>query len=255
MDNRLGREQGQFFDYLLDRSSDALSIIVDDARVGAKKRMGIYHYAYRASLSGVLSDNHERLARYMGPHFDDAAQAYIAEYPSTTRNLRYYGDGFADFLAQKYPDNPELGELARLDWRLRHAFDAEDAVPLDAARIGELGDAWIEMPLRLHPAASIIHVKHNIVALWTPLSKEEYVPPLERLPAPMPILIWRQDYQPSFRSITADEATALSLLHSPMSFTMLSEQMIARLGEDQVAISLGTWLGRWLAEGLLVPAS
>lgn len=233
----------------------AEALIVDDARVGATKRLDIYRNNYRASLTGVLADHFERLHGYLGDEqFDNVAAAYLAAHPSTTRNLRYYGGDLPAFLARHFPDDGELAEIAALDWALRHAFDAADAAPLDAARVGALGEGWIEAGLTLHPSARLLAMRHNSAAIWSALSAEEAPPEVVRVDPSVMMLVWRNGLQPQFRSLSPEEGSALVAIADGASFTDLSAATIASLGEAAAMEALAVWLCQWLGDGVLILA-
>lgn len=255
MPEKLREVQQRFLAGIIAGDAAAEALIVDDERVGARKRLDIYRNNYRASLTGVLSDHFERLHAYLGDEqFDTVAGAYLEANPSTTRNLRYYGGAFSEFLARHFPDDGELAELAAIDWALRSAFDAPDTPVLDAAMVGELGDAWIGRPLTLHPAATLLTVRFNSAALWSALDAEEEPPALVAFAEPVTLLVWRNRQQTSFRSLSAGEADALSLLAAGANFTALSAHVIERVGEAAAMEELAVWLGQWLADGVLVLA-
>lgn len=255
MPEALREVQRRFLAGIIAGDAGAEALIVDDRRVGARKRLDIYRNNYRASLIGVLSDHFERLHAWLGDaQFDNVAAAYMTAHPSGTRNLRYYGGAFPEFLAEHFPDDGELAELAEIDWALRSAFDAADVAVLDAARVGELGDAWIEQPLALHPAVQLLPVRFNSAALWSALDAEVEPPELSRFAEPVTLLVWRNRQQTSFRSLSAGEADALSLLAAGASFTALSAHVIERVGEAAAMEELAVWLGQWLADGVLIPA-
>jgi len=249
----LAAVQNEFFDYILGRSDGALGLIVDDEKVGAEKRMNIYHNAYRASLAGVLADHFERVYRYIGDaQFNEVARAYIANYPSKVRNLRYYGESFPAFLSKCHPRDPELAELAQIDWHLRYAFDAADEKSLDAVRIGALGEEWTTTSLSLHPTATLMRAQYNIIAIWTALDRDDDVPDCTALTEALPILVWRNEMQPHFRSLSHDEATALALLEDGTSFDHICEH-IAEISDENAAIeTLSRWLALWLADGVII---
>ncbi len=253
MHDTLAEVQRRFLAGIIEGDAGAEALIVDDDRVGAQKRLDIYRNNYRSSLTGVLADHFERLHAWLGDEqFDNVADAYVTLNPSATRNLRYYGAGFPGFLAEHYPDDTEMAELARIDWALRAAFDAPDVALLDAAAVGALGDAWIERRLTLHPSAALLAVRYNVAALWTALDADEEPPEPAELPEPATLLVWRNGQQPNFRSLSAIEASALQLLDNRASFTDLSADIIERIGEAAAMEELATWLGQWLADGVLV---
>ena len=204
-------------------------LIIDDNRVGATRRLGIYRNNYRASLTGVLADHYERLAAYLGEdQFGRLADAFVAAHPSAWRNLRYYGSELAAFLAEHYPEDGELAELAALDWALRDAFDAADAVPLDGAAVAALGEQWIERRLALVPSAHRLTVRHNVAAIWNALEAEEVPPGAARGEAPETILVWRST-QPQFRTLSDDEAAALERIAGQAGLSRNMAEMTGRM--------------------------
>lgn len=247
--------QARFLAGVIGGDAGAEALIVDDNRVGAARRLDIYRNNYRASLRDVLADHYERVHAWLGDdQFDNLAAAYADANPSRTRNLRYYGGEFPAFLARHYPADGELAELAELDWTLRGAFDAADAVSLDAATVGALGDAWVERRLTLHPSARLVTQYHNSRAIWSALDAGETPPDAALLAVPASLLVWRLDTRAQFRTLAEDEARALALLALGASFTDLSVDTIDRLGEAGAMEVLAAWLGRWLADELLVLA-
>jgi hypothetical protein len=255
MPETLREMQRRFLAGIVGDDGEAKELIVDDDRVGARRRLDIYRNNYRASLTGVLADHYERLHAYLGDEqFDNVAQAYVTAHPSTTRNLRYYGEALPAFLAKHFPADGELAELAALDWALRHAFDARDTAMLDAAAVGALGDAWIEQRLGLHPSVRLLRVRFNVAALWSALDAEQEPPEPVAFASPVALLVWRSGQQPSFRSLPEAEADALARFEAGSSFTELSAHVIAAMGETGAMESLAAWLGRWLADGVLILA-
>jgi len=255
MPEALRETQRRFLAAIVSGDAEAEVLIVDDARVGASRRLGIYRNNYRTSLTGVLADHFERVLAYLGDEqFDPVASAYLDAYPSTTRNLRYYGEKLPAFLARHFPNDAELSEIAALDWALRHAFDAADTPPLDAARVGALGDGWIEAGLALHPSVRLLDMRHNSAAIWSALSAEDAPPAVTPVDPPITVLVWRDGLQPRFRSLPADEADAFATIEAGASFTGLSARIIGLLGEAAAMASLAAWLGQWLADGVLVLA-
>lgn len=247
--------QARFLAGVMSGDAEAEALIVDDNRVGAARRLDIYRNNYRASLRDVLADHFERVHAWLGDdQFDNLADAYVTAHPSRTRNLRYYGGEFPAFLAQHYPADGELAELAALDWALRRAFDAADAAPLDAAAVGALGEGWIDRRLTLHPAAQVLRQCHNSRAIWSALDEGEAPPDAVLLAVPVRLLIWRRGVQSQFRTLSEGEADALALLEAGASFTDLSAATIAGLGEDAAMQALAGWLAQWLADGVLVLA-
>ncbi|AHE56129.1 DNA-binding domain-containing protein [Sphingomonas sanxanigenens] len=228
--------------------------VSDGPHADAKRRLGIYRNAYRLTLRGAIRHNHRRCAAWLGDdRFDRAADDYATATPSPFRNLRDYGGGFATFLAVRFPDHPDIAELAALDWAIDAAFDGPDAAALDAAAVTALAtDAWIERPLALHPAASLVEATHNLAPVWRALEAGETPPAMVPLGRRAVLLVWRMDGQPHFRTLDENEGEALRHVAVGASFAAICAMLEKRLGAEEATTAAGTMLGGWLRDGVLV---
>lgn len=221
-----------------------------DADAPVTGRLGIYHHAYRARLSEVLADTYAKTWLYLGSDtFDAHARDHAVAHPPTARSLNRYGEGFTDTLRALYPDNPELHELAQLDWDLRTRFDGADVPALDAATAPGAGP-WLARAGVLHPSALLRMLTTNAVALWNAIHADEDVPEAMALPAPASLLVWRKGHQPHFRTLGGQEAVFIHLLQAGASV----EQACARLhalGAMPGTELLAQWLAGLLQDGLV----
>ena len=116
--------QNDFRQWLL--SGDA-----DDARVfGERATLGldIYQNNYRTQLIRCLGVSYPAITRWLGDDaFREAAIAHIETHPPRGWTLDTYGKDFEDTLSTLYPHNPDLHELAWIEWALSEAFVAPDA--------------------------------------------------------------------------------------------------------------------------------
>ncbi|MFZ2988923.1 DUF692 family multinuclear iron-containing protein, partial [Ideonella sp.] len=218
----------------------------------APQRLAIYHQAYRARLAEVLADSFARTCAYMGSEgFDEQARIYAVQHPPLERSLSRYGAGFPAFLADTFPANPELHELAQLDWDLRSRFDGPDWPALDAE--GALQDAassWLQRPAPLHPSLTMRPVQTNVVQIWKALEADEDVPEAVLQPEPLTLMSWRKGLQPQFQTLDTEQARFVAELANGASI----EQTCASLAGSpalQDPQQLGRWLRHWLDEGLL----
>lgn len=249
----LARTQRAFLGQLTGDDGDAPGVS-DGPHADAERRIGIYRNAYRLTLRGAIRHNHRRCAAWLGDRrFDAAADDYAAATPSPCRNLRDYGGGFAAFLAARFRDDPDIAELAALDWAIDAAFDGPDAPPLDGAAVAALatGD-WIERPLALHPAASLVTATHNLAPVWRALEAGETPPAMLPLGRRGALLVWRMDEQPHFRTLDEIEEEALRHIAAGASFAAICAMLEKRLGADEATSLAGTMLGGWLRDGVLV---
>ncbi|MDP2369551.1 MAG: DNA-binding domain-containing protein [Rhodoferax sp.] len=216
------------------------------------QRLGIYHHAYRARLIEVLADSFAKTYLFMGSDsFDRDAMAYAVAHPPTQRSLNRYGAEFPDYLAALYPGNPELFELAQLDWDLRTCFDGPDKPALDAASAGrDSHQAWLDRGQPLHCSVRLRHVHTNVVKLWQAIDADEEVPPAVHHDHATSLLVWRKQLQPHFQTLEPDQGLFVRHLANGASINAACAELAdtATLPDPQ---RLGLWLRNWLQEGWL----
>lgn len=256
MNSALEALQSDMQQHLLGHDSDIASALRPGG-IGIARRLAIYHRAYRMRLLDTLHDSFGHTLMYLGDeHFDRAALAYIESHPSQHTSLRDYGDTFAPWLSQQFTCDAELGELAALDWALRHAFDGPDAAVIGLADLALVpANAWGGLRLVLHPTYARLRLHHNALALWHALDQDQTPPAAAALTEPGELLIWRRSEQPHFRSLKAYEAAALDAVNAGLSFAEVGAQLSAHFAGQQDALELAAELGallrRWVDEGLL----
>jgi hypothetical protein len=242
--------QTAFHDHLLDRASTIADAVVEGGRADTAHRLHIYHHAYRARLQDNLRDAFEKTWAYLGDDaFDAAALAFVEAHPPTHRNLRWHGAEFPDDLAARFPQDPDIAELALIDWQLRRAFDGPNADPLAPEALGAAD--WERVGFRFVPTLFLAPLHTNSAAIWHALDQDQPPPAAAPLPAATWLLIWRKAWQPHFRSIDAEEYAALVQLLAGGTFAQLCAALGARLGDEAGAAQAGAWLGRWLQDGLI----
>jgi hypothetical protein len=225
-----------------------------EARRGSipgERRLGIYHSAYRARLREALGTVFERTWAYLGDGaFDAQCTRQIAASRSTHPNLRDYGKTFPDLLRHTLADDPDVAELATMDWHIHTAFDAPDAAPLAADQMSTLGESeWTQVRFTFHPSVSIVLFDWNVLEVWHALDHGIRPPRARRLEVPLAHLFWRSALQVHFRTLEPAEHLILQRLIDGLRFADACEQA-ARDNPDAVR-QVGSWLGRWLADELL----
>lgn len=214
-------------------------------------RLRIYHHAYRARLAEVLADTYAKTALYMGSDtFETHARDYAVAHPPCTRSLNRYGDGLVHALRTAYPDNPELHELAQLDWDLRTRFDTADMAVLDLDSAPTCGD-WTTRADVLHPSALLRTVTTNVVSLWNAIHADDDVPESTALPAPATLLVWRKGHQPHFQTVEGAQAAWLGHLHAGASVQDACAALLEAGQWSGDASVLGPWLAQLLNNGLV----
>ncbi|WP_310389992.1 DNA-binding domain-containing protein [Roseateles sp.] len=248
--------QAEFQAHLLDQPQH-FAAAVKLGGMGVERRLAIYHQAYRARLVETLQDSYGHTVTYLGEDwFESEARAYLIAHPSTQPSLRWFGAAFPAWLAERRPGDPDIAELAALDWALRGAFDAADAPVLTAADLGALpAEAWATLVFALPPSYRRLRLTHNTLAIWQALDQDDVPPAAEALGHELDVLIWRRGSSPHFRSLGALEAAALDGLAGGQSFAALCETLSERFPEADIASEAGSLLRRWVEEELLSFAS
>jgi len=245
----LAELQRGFSDWLVDASTDFA------ARIGCRATAGlnVYQNNYRSQLVSCLGETFEQLHAWLGDEaFVEAARTHIQRNPPHGWTLGIYGAGFDRTLAALYPEDPEVVELAGLEWALAQAFtgpDADGIAPEDLAVID-----WGSARLLCAPTTRMAAATTNAGAIWSALAGRAEPPMPARLPEPGVMLVWRQALTPCFRTIEADEGRALALIQAGNSFGELCEDLVARAGEAGVQ-QAGFMLGQWLRDGVVIGAS
>lgn len=214
-------------------------------------RLPIYHHAYRARLAEVLADTYAKTCLYMGSDsFDEHARAFAVAHPPQTRSLNRYGEGLVEALRVQYPHNPELHELAQLDWDLRTRFDSADVPTLETVA-AQASDTWTTRAGVLHPSALLRTITTNVVGVWNAIHTDDDVPEAVTLSAPATLLVWRKGYQPHFRTIDGAEAAWVQALCAGASVHDACTAMLGSgLWQGDPTV-LGGWLAQLLDDGLV----
>lgn len=239
--------QRNFRAALLGEADDAAAHFDNDT---ARRGLAVYYNAYRVQLVDSLRETFEQLDAWLGSEaLADAALVHVSENPPHGWTLGVYGEGFDKTLARLYPDDPEVAELAWLEWTLSMAFTGQDAAALAPDTLPQIN--WDEARLDFAPTLQMGAATTNVGALWSALSAGEVPPAAECLPAPAWLLVWRQDYSPSFRTIDQDEQRALAQMLSGATFGELCLALVERWGAEEGVSRAGKFLGQWLHDGLV----
>jgi hypothetical protein len=229
-------------------SGDA--IVATDLRGDPAAGLAVYHNAYRVQLIECLRDTYEKLSAWLGDDaFEAAARRHIETNPPQSWTLADYGGNFADTLIALYPEDPEVLELAWLDWTLRRAFDGANADPVNPGQLGDID--WDAAVFTFVPTLTLGSVTTNCAALWSAMAAEQMPPAVMRLLAASDLLVWRRDLSPQFKTLSALEAHALRLGLAGTPFGEICQFALHAAGESQAAAVTSQLLATWLRDGIV----
>lgn len=212
--------------------------------------MAVYANNYRAQLLASLGETYEKTRLWLGDDaFDAAASRYVDANPPASWTLDAYGESFIQQLENEYSIDPEIAELAWLDWQLRRAFAGPDAV---AVQVGELvADDWERVEFDFVPTLRIRRMRSNAVAIWRAIADGVDPPVSMFVEDGVGARVWRQGLSPRFASMTADETACLDLALAGASFGEICTWLGRTHEGEQAARIAGGCLGAWTAEGMI----
>ena len=260
MKSALAQLQSDFQAYLVDTAKGAAfkNRIVNDAKVGVKKRLSIYADAYRLRIIEALATSYPKLKALLGDDlFDATARTYIDTYPSTYRNMRWVGDKMQTHLITTMPQHPIAAEMATFEWALGLAFDAEDTPVLQLQDLSTLApEAWADLQLAFHPSVQLLSLKWNVLLVWQALDEEESPPSAMQINEPC--LVWRANMSSHYQSLDQIEAQAIAWINKAVnntaSFGELCEWLQNNSSEHEATMQAAQFLSGWLNQGLIAKA-
>jgi hypothetical protein len=98
---------------------DVERVVLPSARLSGNERIEIYHDAYRARLVECLADDYPALRHAIGEErFEALCHAYMAEHPSRSPNLNFFGRHMSAFCRTSGAVPEWASDLAALEWAL-----------------------------------------------------------------------------------------------------------------------------------------
>jgi hypothetical protein len=251
--SNLAQLQNDFQAYLLDgnKGTAFTKKIVNDKKVGVKKRLGIYADAYRLRIVEALSNAYPILKALLGDDlFEKVALGYVEQYPSTYRNMRWVGDQMASHLQLTLPQYPIAAEMAQFEWALSLAFDAEDAPVLVLQDLAVIPpENWGDLRFKFHPAVQLLSPKYNVLLVWRALNVDEAPPKVTQINESY--VVWRKELSSHYRSLEHAEYAAIQQMMAGDSFAELCENLQENASEDAATMQAAQYLAAWLNEGLM----
>lgn len=245
--------QHEFMGHVLDENRPLPASWADRMRAG----LDVYRNAYRTRLVDALRETFEQTAKWIGEEsFRAAAAHYLISAPPGGWTLDLVGDGFAEILEALFANDPDVADLAWLEWAMHCAFTGADDPPLDAAGFAAASsrfaeDDWAEMTLRFVPTLQVRRVRTDCGSLWRAL-KNGTVPTTESIEAQRALcVVWREDQSPVFRLFNWQEGRCLEAMFDGAAFGSICADLAVGGEDTSAAASAGEMLLVWLRLGLI----
>ena len=237
---KLGDFQQQFRAWLETGDPDRAPGLGNIDRAG----LAVYLNNYRLQLMDCLAEVFPVTCAWLGEEvFKAACRRHIMACPPDSWTLDDYPATFAAHVADLFPDDAVVGELAELEQALGDAFTAPDKVPLTRAMFADRD--WEQVALTHAAGGRILRHLTNAGAIWSALTRGDCPPALEQAAAPHAILVWRAGQVPCFRQLDDDEALILDQFNAAMPFTDMCSLLGQRLGPQEAVTRAGLLLARW----------
>ena len=226
-------------------------------------RLAVYATAYFARLHDCLREDFGALARAFGPAaFHDLVKTYLMMHPSMRPSLRHAGAHLPEHLATE-PFATIFGrrcayaaDLARLEWAMTEAFDAEDAPALQrediAARAPEI---WQDARFETAPSLQLLACAWPVHVVRERFDREEAALAWDGAPRleaePTWVRVWRLDERVRYRAISRLEFEALGVASTGERFAAICERTAEVVGDAEAAPRAAALLSSWIWDGLL----
>lgn len=247
--------QHTFQQYLVgDTSSATLFASVAPVAAGnVSDRLNIYHHAYRARTREALSSQFPNLNKLLGNDvFNRYVDDFIAQHPSTYRNMRWLGDKFSEYLHKAAPEQPMYGDMANFEWQLGLAFDAADTPVITLQDLSSIPPTqWGELAFVWHSSVYLGHAHTSVIETWKTLEANADAN-ITHSVTPLTYLIWRKHLTSQFKSIHTVEASAIAYMLQSHTFGELCELLATQMNEDKALETAAGLLADWLQQEMLV---
>jgi hypothetical protein len=237
------------------REAFAATFVGDEA-LDARRRMSVYAESYFWRLAEVLREQYRVLAWLLGAaRFHDFVTDLVWQRPSQSPDVRRFGAGLPDFLAEHPLEAAHGGlcELARVERAIVEAIDVPDEPSVGRAELQAVPvEAWPALRLRAAGHVRVLATRRSYPRAFAAWKAEEPSPePVPALPddGPFHVLVWRRQLEVFHRALEpAAAATLRAALQGGTFEAMCDAALEVDPGLDPGAV-VG-WLARWLDDGL-----
>jgi Putative DNA-binding domain len=211
--------------------------------LAAERRLQVYRNNLFAGLSEVLAAVYPVTRRLVGEaYFDQAARAYIVNYPSSSGDVHRYGGHFATHLG-RYPGSETLGylpDVARLEWGYHRAFHAAQHPVLDAGGLRAVQPPdYPRLRLMLQPSARLLDSGYPVLRIWQ-VNQPDWTgdATVNLAEGRARLLILRQGVEVAFIPLGAGEHLWLQGLAHGLTLLEAQQRAAAREPDFDLAIAL-----------------
>jgi putative oxidoreductase len=207
---------------------------------------------YVLRMSEALETDYPALAHFLGEkRWATLVRGYVLAHPSRSYTLNVLGRSLPDWLreAEELPRRGFCHDLARLEWAVTEAFDAEETPRLTEAELAAMPpEAWDAARLVPSAALRLVELRWNANE-WLDSTKDD------RHDHPKPrrrdawVGVFRQGYAVYRRELSRPAYRLLSDLTAGLAVGEALAAALARRGAPGPE-ALTRWFQQWAADGL-----
>lgn len=219
--------------------------------------LAIYRNNYRTTLIDALLDTFKRTARWVGEEaFHQAAAHHIICHPPSGWTLDDVGAGFDSTLAALFVNDPEVSELAWVEWSMHKAFGSANAEPMAARAFADetrpyRDSEWGELRFNFISGMTTRVIHHDIAAIWHALDTTEFFYPQYLVAEPVACHVYREGERPTFVTAPEFEVTALQAMMGGANFGQVVDLLMKLRPMESAASDAGEMLGRWINDSMI----
>lgn len=233
------RTQHSFAHALLDPLQPVPTGLVDGADRPAGRRFDVYRNNVAASLTQALCVGFPVVTRLIGQqNMRVLATGFVRAHPPRDPVLMFYGDRFPEFLSQtaQLAHLGYLGDVARLELAIRHAYHAGDARPIAAQRLAQLTpQALLRATIRFAPAVRVVRSDWPIHDIWQFNTNDNAAKPQ---PGAQDVLITRPEFDPVLRLLPIGGADWIGALKAGLTIDAALDVAGAKTPEFDMTVAL-----------------
>ena len=227
-------------------------VLPKSASLAGEQRIAIYQEMYLLRMAEALESDYPALAHFLGgPRWTALVRDYLLAHPSRSYTLNVLGRSLPGWLGEA-ADLPRRGfcqDLARLEWAVTEAFDAEETPRLTPQQLEAVSPAaWDEVRLVPSAALRLVGLRWNVNE-WLDSAKDD------RHDHPKPrrrdawVVVFRQSYAVYRRELSHSAFRLLQDLASGRSVGEALGAALRRRGAPGPE-ALSRWFREWARDGL-----
>jgi hypothetical protein len=215
----------------------------------------VYHYAYRMRLLTLLRSTFDKTWTWIGvEQFESAANQHIDGHSPRSWTLDDYGADFHQTLAALMPEEPEVAELAWLEWVMRSAFSGLDGPVFTAAEFAASADeegACERLCFDCVGSLQARLIATNCAGVWHALVEKSEAPTALLLDQPALLYVWRKNLVSVFRVFKPEEQSVFAMIREGHDFGHICTVAAKRMTAHAAAETVGSMLASWIGEGMI----